>query len=224
LHERRQEAEIQLVRTLALTGFPRYLADGVDSDGRRYLSYKPVAGSRLRNLVGDSAPLSPGDWWSLAEGLLRRLQALHGLSPPIFHGDVSACNVIWDRIAGIGLIDFGVARSLRLPFELRFPARLSCAAPRYLSPEQAQGKFWASPSDIFQAGLLLLELHIGEPVNWANTPRGALELVRQRPELARSRVHEAPEFARPILYLMLAPRPCSRPRAATLLARYFSGR
>ena len=199
-------------------GLPRYLDSGMGPDNRRFLRYLRVPGQTLRELSAGGG-VRGDDWFMIAGDLLQLLVCLHLQTPPVFHGDLSANNIIIDGRLQVGVIDFGVARSRALSFALRLPARLSTAAPRYLSPEQAAGHAWGGASDVFQAGLSLLELWLGRPANPATTPLAALELVREAPAFARAWLPALPQGARALLGPMLAPVAADRPGAAALLAQ-----
>ncbi|TGN41871.1 serine/threonine protein kinase [Marinobacter confluentis] len=225
LHDRRQDAEIRLIRQLNWApGLPEFIDHGFTPGGRRYVSYRRLPGKslaeRLTSINAESSDvwLKTADWRSFATGLLGRIAHLHQQTPPIFHGDISANNVLLSDNGTVGLIDFGISRSRALPFVLRLPSQMSIAAPRYLSPEQAQGKFWASASDVYQCGLVVMTLIRGKPINPTLTVKEMLERLRNNPSRIQEQAAEIDGAAGRFLARLLHPRPHQRPRAFEALA------
>ncbi len=224
---RRYEAEIVLLQRIGVApGLPLYRYDGFTPQGERFVVYREVAGQSLREYLNNHerpAPCSRPDegWLRFVRSLLVCVCFLHERRAPIFHGDISANNVIVSPEGLAGLTDFGVSRSRGLPFPLRFPSRQSIAAPRYMSPEQARGGYWGSASDIFQVGLVGLELMLGEPVNMGLSVEEILVRLRQRQDFAQQLAGQVPGFSGSILSRLLDPDPARRPRAGEALARLY---
>lgn len=218
---RRFEAEIRILQTLNdAPGFPGYRYDGFTSCGERFVVYREVPGEPLR-LPSEQAGaliysqyLAGLGWLNITRRLLDQLISLHTRECRIFHGDISASNVIISRHGAIGVIDFGISRSRSLPRNLRFPSRQSVAAPRYMSPEQAKGRFWGSASDIYQVGLLALEVECGEPFGHGLTAGELLHRVRSDPGNACRSAMRRPGLAGQFLPALLAPDPHCRPSAS----------
>lgn len=139
---------------------------------RPFMAYPYLPGLSLGARVGKRAglPLAAIDK-AAAVGirLLDILAYLHTCPKPVAHGDVTPGNVLVDQDGSVRLIDFGCAVEVQ-------PDRYSpwVAAPRYLSPEQAQGRPWDGRSDVYQVGLILYELLTGQPYNTAADHRAAM--------------------------------------------------
>jgi hypothetical protein len=76
----------------------------------------------------------------------------------IVHRDLKPENIMVDREGHVKVMDFGIARSIEAG-EGR-PGTI-IGTPRYMSPEQAQGKAIEPTSDMYSLGLVLYELFTG---------------------------------------------------------------
>ena len=222
---RRHEAEIQLLQTLGeAPGFPAYRSSGMTASGERWVVYRKVPGQTLSTrfsvVAGAQQPLSiePPEWHSIVRQLLERVGHLHQMSFPVFHGDITPANVIVSDTGEVGLIDFGVARSRSLPYRLRFHSRQSIAAPLYLSPEQAVGRWWGSASDIYQVGLVTMELLSGQSLGRGLGVPELLTRLRQNPGYAQKVALQTPGLPHGFLAALLNPVPAKRPSARQALA------
>lgn len=220
----RHEAEIRLLKALGeAAGFPAYRNDGMTPSGERWVVYRKVPGralsTRFSMAAGAQQPLSiePTEWHSIVRQLLKLAAHIHHMSFPIFHGDITPANVIVSGSGKVGLIDFGVARSRLLPYRLRFHSRQSTAAPLYLSPEQAVGRWWGSASDIYQVGLIAMELLRGKALGRGLDVRELLARLRQNPSYAQNIALNTPTLPHGFLAALLNPVPAKRPSAQQAL-------
>lgn len=221
---RKHEAEIGILKAVNNTrGFPGYRHDGFLRSGERFVVYTSLPGLPLRaqtptDNAGKAADYSGQlDWHYLLHQLLTRAHQLHDRPAPIFHGDISSSNVIVSAKGEVGLIDFGVSRSRCLALELRFSCRHCVAAPRYMSPEQAQGRFWGGASDIYQIGLVVLEYLRREPMGRGMAVPGLLARLRTNAGYAQKAAFKTGGLARVVLPPLLAPNPSDRPKALQAL-------
>lgn len=194
-------------------GLPRAVECGVYA-GRPYLAYRYVRGISVRRVINalrrDGRPPTEATARRIARGVARALAALHAGSPPVAHGDVSPENVLVDRRMEAVLVDLGCARRLDRDETDALPL---LGKPRYLSPEQARGLPWGAPSDVYQLGLLLYELLVGEPLiaPWLEVPTPAHASAPSLQALAA-----VPERYRLLCRRMLDPAPEARPTAAAV--------
>lgn len=131
-------------------GLPRALASGSD-DTRTWYTYEHVPGLSLREL-GTATDREAFD--GVARGLLGSLLVLHGLG--WVHYDVSPDNVLVDDPRDwrtVTLIDFGHAGP---------PGRTLLGTPGWMAPELVRGEPGGPESDLFSAGLVLVEYALGE--------------------------------------------------------------
>jgi len=77
----------------------------------------------------------------------------------VVHRDIKPSNVLVDANGSVKLLDFGIAKLLE--DESRELTRATAMTPRYASPEQLLQKPVSIASDIYQLGLLMLEVLTG---------------------------------------------------------------
>jgi hypothetical protein len=128
-------------------------------DGLAFLIMGLAEGETLAERL-DRGRLSPAEGRALARDLLQALAVAHRHG--VVHRDVKPAN-IFVSAAGAQLGDFGVAHVETEPGELtETGARVG--TPRYLAPEQAAGAPATPRSDVYAAGLVLLEALSGRRV------------------------------------------------------------
>ena len=128
-------------------------------DGLAFLIMALAEGETLAARL-DRGPLSPAEGHALARDLLQALAVAHRHG--VVHRDVKPAN-IFVSASGAQLGDFGVAHLQSEPGELtETGARVG--TPRYLAPEQAAGAPATPRSDVYAAGLVLLEALSGRRV------------------------------------------------------------
>ena len=102
----------------------------------------------------------------MAENILRGLAYLH--ERQIMHRDLKPENVMVDDDFCIRLIDFGLAKQLRVDGKATMGPTASGDAigtPRYMSPEQfMQAKNLTLATDVWSFGAILYELFLGKPL------------------------------------------------------------
>src|SRR5205807_5906561 len=94
----------------------------------------------------------------LAVAIAQALRVIHAAE--VVHRDLKPANVLLGP-DGPKVIDFGVARALDA--SLLTNTGQTLGTPAYMSPEQADGRSVASPSDVFALGALLVSAATGRP-------------------------------------------------------------
>lgn len=87
----------------------------------------------------------------------------HGMNPPIIHRDLKPANVMLDSSGRAYVVDFGLAKELRVD-----GGSMSGAVkgtPKYMAPEQAEGRseLMDGRTDIWALGVILYEMLAGRP-------------------------------------------------------------
>ncbi len=169
---------VQGVSLRALRGVPRPGTSAADTEDSTLSAHWPS----LVALVG-------------AE-LGRALGTLHGLSPPLIHGDLAPGNVVLTTAGAVRILDCGMSLAVLLP------AELSAAGGRrpFLAPEVVRGEAPGPASDVFSLGAVVLEMATGEP------PTGTAADADRLAALPRS--------LRLAVKMMLDPNASHRPTAA----------
>jgi serine/threonine protein kinase len=131
-------------RTLARVNSPhspQVFDHGVCEDGTPYIAMELIAGTELREWVGQRGPMSLAQVTRLVEQVALALTAAHELG--IVHRDIKPDNILLsggDDDFHVKLIDFGIAKSL-LSKKGAFITQVgaSVGTPDYMSPEQVSG-------------------------------------------------------------------------------------
>ncbi len=87
----------------------------------------------------------------------------HGMSPPIIHRDLKPSNVILDGSGRAYVVDFGLAKELRVGGGTMSGAIKG--TPKYMAPEQAEGRseLMDGRTDVWALGVILYEMLAGRP-------------------------------------------------------------
>jgi serine/threonine-protein kinase len=173
-----------------------------EADGIRFISMAWVEGEDLDHLIKRRGRLGEHDIARLAEQMCEGLQAAH--DKRIIHRDLKPQNILVNATGDACISDFGLAQSLAA--ETRDHLTQTghvIGTPRYMSPEQLEGKAVDHRTDIYSLGLVLYEM-----------ATGSIPDVRQRlfqkpsdPKLANSAISE--KLSR-IILRCLEPEPDKR--------------
>jgi serine/threonine-protein kinase len=77
----------------------------------------------------------------------------------VVHRDLKPQNIMIDRDGNVRIMDFGIARSLKV--KGMTGAGVVIGTPEYMSPEQIEGQDVDSRSDIYSLGIILYEMMTG---------------------------------------------------------------
>ncbi|MGH9672532.1 MAG: FlgO family outer membrane protein [Bryobacteraceae bacterium] len=139
-----------------------------EEQGQLYLAMELLEGESLADGL-KKGPLAEGDAIRIMLGVLSALEAIHAKG--LIHRDLKPSNVFLTP-HGPKVLDFGLARhtagnggSLA---NLTKPGHV-LGTPRYMSPEQLQGRLVTTSTDLFAAGVLLYEMVSGKPAFGGDT-------------------------------------------------------
>lgn len=148
--------ERQILARLEHPNIARLLDGGVSDSGRPYFVMEHVPGAPITRYA-DQQRLSVEGRLALFATVCRAVHHAH--QNLIVHRDLKPSNVFVSDSGELKLLDFGVAKLLGDDSGDTGTGRLM--TPEYASPEQAAGAPVATPSDVYQLGLLLYELLTG---------------------------------------------------------------
>ncbi len=128
----------------------------------------------------------------------------------ILHRDLKPGNIMLRSDGSIALIDFGLAKRMRLRMELTDDGEIF-GTPYYMSPEQGHGNGVDHRSDIYSLGVIFFEMLTGQKPYRADTAMGIIYKHAKAPVPLLP-----PRFARyqALLNMMLAKRPGDRLQSA----------
>ncbi len=174
---------------------------------RAYLAMEFVEGTSLEALIASGKRVDTDDVAILARRIAMGLQAAHEIG--IVHRDISPDNIILaeGEVRKAKLIDFGIARSVRVGSNTTVLGGSFAGKYNYVSPEQLglfDGDVRAT-SDIYSLGLVLAAVLRGAPLDMSGSQLEVINKRRQPPDLT-----EIPTVFVPLLKRMLEPRPNDR--------------
>jgi len=136
---------------------------GTAADGRIFFAMELLKGATLRELLRSQGKLSPAAAVRVIAQVLDGLDAAHAAG--MLHRDVKPENVFVCRDGIAKLLDFGVAKAIdaSTPVQAITGVGMTVGTPRYMSPEQAEGRVVDARTDIYSVGLVLWEVLLGRP-------------------------------------------------------------
>lgn len=136
-----------------------HIYDLLDDKQRMILVMELVRGGTLESLIDAEAPFAEADAVSMVLSVADTLEHVH--KKGIIHRDLKPANILIDEHQNLKVTDFGLAK-LKQDSELTIDGSIF-GSPKYMSPEQAEGKAADFRSDIYSLGIILYELLSGDP-------------------------------------------------------------
>ena len=156
--------EYELVAHLRHPNIARIYDIGV-ADDHLYLSMEYFAGGDLRARMRER--LDAVTALSFVRQMAAALGALHDVG--VLHRDVKPGNLLLRHDGTVALIDFGLARQLRLESDITGAGTIF-GTPHYMSPEQGHGLALDERSDLYSLGIVLYEMLTGDKPYHAEAP------------------------------------------------------
>jgi len=133
--------------------------------GHSYITMEFVDGPSLRDIIEKKfATKTEVDLDDICEALYYMAQLCDALyathKAGIIHRDIKPDNILVNSEGIVKVTDFGIVHVEEATFT---PTGAMVGTPRYMSPEQIQGRKLDGRSDIYAAGIILYELLCGNP-------------------------------------------------------------
>jgi serine/threonine protein kinase len=176
------------------------------ADDHAHIAMEYLDGGDLRQRIGERIIAS--DAVTYLQQIASALARIHEVG--VLHRDLKPGNIMLRRDNSIALIDFGLAKRLRLQMEITGSGEIF-GTPYYMSPEQGHGNPVDARSDIYSLGVIFYELLTGRKPYVADTAMGIIYRHARAPipllpgNLARYQ---------PLLDRMLAKEPGDRLQSA----------
>lgn len=130
-----------------------------EASGLRFVSMAWADGEDLGSLLRRYGSLPEERIFQLASEICEGLAAAHDQG--IVHRDLKPSNVLLDSAGHACIADFGLARPVETKQSVSRSGEVH-GTPRYMSPEQAEGKLIDCRTDIYSLGLILYEMATGK--------------------------------------------------------------
>jgi len=173
---RRFKQELILARQVTHKNVIRIFDLG-ESDGIKFITMDFVDGQDLRALLREKGKFPPSEAARIMLQICRALEAAH--TEHVIHRDLKPQNIMLDQKGRVYVMDFGIARSVRVPGMTETGALIG--TPEYMSPEQARGEKLDERSDIFSLGVIFYEILAGKTPYPSDTPLATLWKRMQEP-------------------------------------------
>lgn len=191
---------------------------GATSDGLPYYVMERLEGEVLDAVLARRRRLDPLEAVQITLDVLAGLAAAH--AEHAIHRDIKPQNV-FVTTHGAKILDFGIAKLRDQALRVVTKAGVALGTPRYMAPEQAEGKAVDARTDLYATGLVLFEMLVGRGPFSHLKDAGELVLAQigQDPPRVDVLVPSIPEELGDFTQRLLAKLPDSRPRSAALAER-----
>lgn len=125
--------------------------------GNRYISMEFIQGISLDEWIRANRNADIRTMLTILAKVIQGVQAAH--SQGIIHRDLKPQNVLLDRSMNPHVLDFGIARS-RVYMDTTSSGQI-VGSPKYMSPEQIQGKDVDKRADIYSLGVIMFLMFAG---------------------------------------------------------------
>jgi serine/threonine-protein kinase len=183
-----------------------------------FMAMEFLEGREVRAMVAGGKAIPAAQAVNIAAQVAEGLSYAH--EHEVIHRDIKPANIMVVRDGLAKIMDFGIARMRS--GDVRTQTGVVLGSPKYMSPEQVQGKRADQRSDIFSLGVVLYEMLTGKaPFEGENMTAIMLQTLNFNPD-PPSRINPAlPEILDFIVAKALAKRPddryaCARDMASDL--------
>jgi serine/threonine-protein kinase len=156
---------------------------GPDQRSTAFIVMELVPGETLRDLIARAAPLSPQLATAIAAQVADALAYAHAQG--LVHRDIKPANVLLrdegSDVVRVKVADFGIAKAAATAGGDLTASGTVLGTPKYLSPEQVQGKEPDPRADLYSLGVVLFEMLAGRPPFQENTDMATALAQVQKP-------------------------------------------
>ena len=131
-----------------------------DVEGVKFISMAYVEGEDLHHALEREKRLPLARALNITRQLCAALDAAH--AEGVVHRDLKPQNILIDQADNAYVSDFGLAKSLERSAAIMTRTGEVLGTPRYMSPEQVEGKPADHRSDIYSLGLIAYEMVTGD--------------------------------------------------------------
>ncbi|MCF8177639.1 MAG: HDOD domain-containing protein [Sulfuritalea sp.] len=148
--------------------------DAGEEDGDPYLVFEFVDGLNLAELIAREGRIPAVRATDLMRQVLDAIALAHGAG--IIHRDLKPSNILVDQQGRPRVMDFGIATRLDSMDDPNEQVGVT-GTLNYLAPEYVDGRQISEKSDVYAAGLVLIEMISGKTVVQGDTPMAIMHQI-----------------------------------------------
>ncbi len=160
--------EYELIAGLDHPSIVRIYDLGV-SDDHAHIAMEYMPGGDLKQKIASG--INERDAVSYAKQLAGAISQIHGVG--ILHRDLKPGNVMFRDDGSLAIIDFGLAKQMRLDAEMTGSGEIF-GTPYYMSPEQGHAEEVDERSDVYSLGVIFYEMLTGQKPYRASNALGII--------------------------------------------------
>lgn len=182
-----------------------------------FIAMAYIDGESLADYLQKSPPLAES--LKIVKSIACALDYAH--REGVVHRDIKPANILVSREGTPYLMDFGIARSIKIEDRSLTKTGQILGTPQYMSPEQAQGlrREIDGRSDIYSIGAILYEIATGHAAVCGDSPMQILFNVVNKPVIFTRESPHVPEPLERIIMKAMAHHRQKRYQSAGQLAR-----
>ena len=184
-----------------------------DFEGTKYITMAFIEGRDLSQILKEDGPLSLDRSLKVIRQLCEALDAAH--AEGVVHRDFKPHNVLVGKDDQVYVSDFGLATSLESAQMGMTRSGAVVGTPRYMSPEQVEGKRVDSRTDIYSLGIVFYEMVTGQvPFSGESTWQLMYQRVQQTPTDVKQVKPDLPDYVARVIMHCLEKDPANRYQSA----------
>ena len=152
--------------------------DAGEADGDPYLVFEFVDGPNLAELIVREGRIAPARAADLMRQVLDALAMAHAAG--IIHRDLKPSNILIDPQGRPRVMDFGIATRLDAIDAEKDQVGIS-GTLNYMAPEYLDGRQVSEKTDVYAAGLVMIEMLSGQPWIKGTTSVGIINQILTQP-------------------------------------------
>ena len=178
-------------------------------EGTNYITMAFIEGQDLNQLLKEKGPLSLERTLQIIRQLCEALDAAH--AEGVVHRDFKPHNVLVGKDDHAYVSDFGLATSLESAQMGMTRTGAVVGTPRYMSPEQVEGKPVDSRSDIYSLGIVFYEMSTGQvPFSGESAWQLMYQRVQHTPRNVKELNPALPDYVAQVIMHCLEKEPANR--------------
>ena len=177
--------------------------------GMKFITMAYVEGHDLHQLIRENPQMPLERVLKFAQQLAGALAAAH--AEDVVHRDLKPQNILVDASDQVYIADFGLAKSYAAGAIGMTQTGAFLGTPRYMSPEQVEGKPTDGRSDLYAFGLILYEMVAGDvPFTGESTLKVMYQRLQERPKSPKATNPSVPTWLERVIMRCLEKDPEDR--------------